>query len=176
MEPRENSAGEDLPDLNRNTLAKFLSVALRIVGNLDDANDAVQSAMLKAWAKRDTFKGQSSWATWAHRIVVNEALMLARDIAKRINAEPYLIIATPHYIPAHQDSDVAWSESIQWACGKLVGNERKVFLLCHVLGYRFGEAARILGLTYQGARSAHWRVKRKFLGARTSTQVKTFMH
>ena len=40
----------------------------------EDANDVTQDVFLKVWKNMDTFKGDSTYGTWVHRIAVNESL------------------------------------------------------------------------------------------------------
>jgi RNA polymerase sigma-70 factor (ECF subfamily) len=63
------------------------AVARRLLGNDDDAWDAVQMALLSAFQSLDTFRGQSRLSTWLHRIVVNAALMKIRS-RTRAREEP----------------------------------------------------------------------------------------
>lgn len=51
---------------------------LRMVGNGQDAEDALQDSLLKAYLHLDQFRGTSSFSTWLHRIAINSALMLLR--------------------------------------------------------------------------------------------------
>lgn len=57
---------------------RVLRLAIRIVGNEADAEDVMQEAFLKAYAKLGQFQRQSSFYTWVVRIAVNEALMRLR--------------------------------------------------------------------------------------------------
>ena len=59
------------------------AVALRILANPDDAEDAVQDALLSAHRGLDRFRGSSRLSTWLHRIVVNAALMQVRSRGRR---------------------------------------------------------------------------------------------
>ena len=58
-------------------------VALRTLGNPDDAADAVQDALVSAYRSAAGFRGDSAVTTWLHRIVVNACLDLARKRAAR---------------------------------------------------------------------------------------------
>jgi RNA polymerase sigma-70 factor (ECF subfamily) len=53
---------------------RLLSTAQRVLGDADEAEDAVQDALVKAWQKLDRFEGRSAFTTWMHRITVNTAL------------------------------------------------------------------------------------------------------
>ena len=52
-------------------LPRMYRVALRILGDSEKAEDAVQNACVKALQNRDRFDGRASWTTWLHRITVN---------------------------------------------------------------------------------------------------------
>src|SRR5687768_10683647 len=58
---------------------RLLSVARRILGNEEDARDAVQDAFIRAYKAIDAFEGRAQLSTWLHRIVVNVALMKLRQ-------------------------------------------------------------------------------------------------
>jgi len=53
-------------------------LALKMLGNAPDAEDALQNTFIKAFQHIDTFEGRSSLSTWLYRIASNEALMLLR--------------------------------------------------------------------------------------------------
>jgi RNA polymerase sigma-70 factor (ECF subfamily) len=73
--------------LVREHSGRMLAVARRILGNDDDAGDAVQEAFLSAFRSLDRFEGGSKLSTWLHRITVNASLMkLRRDRRKPMRA------------------------------------------------------------------------------------------
>jgi RNA polymerase sigma factor (sigma-70 family) len=57
---------------------RLLKIALRITRNREDAEDAVQDSMMRAFMHRNDFQGNSSFSTWLTRIVMNSALMINR--------------------------------------------------------------------------------------------------
>ena len=63
---------------------RLYALALRVLGDPDDAEDAVQEAMVKVWRNLPRFEGRSSFGTWIHRIAVNAAL----DRRRRRSAVP----------------------------------------------------------------------------------------
>ena len=94
---------------------QFLLVARRILGNEEDANDAVQDAFLSAFQGIGQFKEQAQLATWLHRIVVNAALGQLRR--RQYHEERSIEDLLPHFgAGEHQiDPPVPWqgtSESI----------------------------------------------------------------
>ena len=56
----------------------LLRIAQRILHNREDAEDAVQTTLLKAWRNLDSFQGRSRFSSWITRIAVNSALMRLR--------------------------------------------------------------------------------------------------
>src|SRR4051812_5945555 len=57
---------------------RALAVAVKVLRNPDDAEDAVQDAFIKVWRYLGRFEGRSSFSTWIHRIVMNASLDLLR--------------------------------------------------------------------------------------------------
>src|SRR3954464_8591579 len=62
---------------------RVYSLALRMLGNTADAEDVTQEVLLQVVRKLATFRGDSSLATWLHRVTVNAALALRRKRAGR---------------------------------------------------------------------------------------------
>ena len=82
---RRHVAGDDeafgvLVRLHRDRL---WAVALRTLGNPEDAADAVQDALINAFRRASSFRGDASVTTWLHRIVVNACLDRIRLAASR---------------------------------------------------------------------------------------------
>jgi RNA polymerase sigma-70 factor (ECF subfamily) len=62
---------------------RALALALKVLRNADDAEDAVQEAFVKVWRYIGRFERRSSFTTWLHRIVMNACLDLLRRQASR---------------------------------------------------------------------------------------------
>ena len=60
---------------------KLFQTALRVTRNRQDAEDAVQDSLMRAFTKIKNFQGRSSFSTWLTRIVINSALMIRRKNA-----------------------------------------------------------------------------------------------
>src|SRR5947209_13152563 len=70
-------------ELVRRHRDRLWAVALRTLGDREEAADAVQDALLSAHRNAATFRGDAAVTTWLHRIVVNACLDLARRRAAR---------------------------------------------------------------------------------------------
>ena len=86
--PLEISAREGITEAFRHILsrrlASFYRKAYRVLGNQADAEDAVQDALLAAYAHLDQFKGQSEMSTWVTAIVHNCALLQLRNRRRHV--------------------------------------------------------------------------------------------
>src|SRR4030095_17168864 len=81
---------------------RWYNACLRITRDADLAADAVQDALLRAWDRRDEFRGESDLDTWIHRIALNAAIDLMRgrkpQAAEEFDADR--VIAGPAGAPA----------------------------------------------------------------------------
>jgi RNA polymerase sigma-70 factor (ECF subfamily) len=142
----------------RTNCGQMLLVARRILGNEEDANDAVQDAFLSAFKGISQFKGQSRLGTWLHRIVVNAALGRLRS--RQRHPEKSIEDLLPHFGEGeHQiDPPVPWQatpessvqdqetrELVQGCIGQLPESYRIVLLLRDIEGLDTDETAQALG-------------------------------
>jgi RNA polymerase sigma-70 factor (TIGR02960 family) len=152
----------------------------RMLGSLQDAEDALQETLLAAWLGLDGFEGRSSIRTWLYRIATNRCLNLLRSSARRtvtaaplpvaphgpsrtgevLWLQPYpdaLLDGLPDRAPgpeARYESREAISLAFVTALQLLPPNQRAALLLRDVLGYRARETAELLGLTEDAVTSA----------------------
>jgi RNA polymerase sigma-70 factor (ECF subfamily) len=92
---------------------KMLSVARRLMGNDDLAQDAVQDAFLSAFKALSTFDGRSKLSTWLHRIVVNASLMKLRS-QKRHPEQSIDELLPTFKSDGHQQAPAArWKDSVE---------------------------------------------------------------
>jgi RNA polymerase sigma-70 factor (ECF subfamily) len=116
--------------------ARLKSVAYHIVGNRQDAEDAVQETFLKLYRAIRSFQGQSSIGTWLCRIVIN----VCYDLARKRQREA----GTPSEQHPAPNSQVALRATLHEALGRINPRHRIVFLLFEVEGFRHSEIASIL--------------------------------
>jgi len=76
---------------------RLVKIAIRITRNREDAEDAVQDSMMRAFVHLNDFHGNSSFSTWLTRIVMNSALMINRKnrSARQISTDELLAAAEP---------------------------------------------------------------------------------
>jgi RNA polymerase sigma-70 factor (ECF subfamily) len=122
---------------------RLWAVALRTLGNPEDAADAVQDALLSAYRGAAGFRGGSAVTTWLHRIVVNACLDLARRRAVR-PVEPLRI--DPAAEPAGRDrvAERETSLTVMTALRSLPPEQAAAVVLVDIEGFPVNEVAAIL--------------------------------
>ena len=140
---------------------RVYSLCLRMAGNPTDAEDLTQDVFLQLFRKIGTFRGESAFSTWLHRMSVNIVLMRFR---KKPKGETSLETVT------NQDEDssgpakefggadlrldgVIDRVALQAAISELAPGYRAMFILHYVQGYKHNEIARILGCTTGNSKS-----------------------
>ena len=153
---------------------KFVGIAYSILRNREDAEDAVQEAVLSAYVHLRKFEGRSAFTTWFTRIVLNAALMTLR---KRTNSR----ISS---LPESSSSDEAsWTEKIptsqpdpEMACaegetfqfidvllGKMSPTLRQSFTMTYYDELTSREACALLGVSIGTFKSRVFRARRHLM-------------
>jgi len=94
-----------LEDLLHEHGGRLYGVALQIMRNETDAQEAVQDALITIWNKIDQFEGRSQFTTWLHRVTANAALMKLRKNKKFEQHVPLENDGPDHDLPVLQLAD-----------------------------------------------------------------------
>ncbi|MET8281402.1 RNA polymerase sigma factor SigM [Micromonospora sp. NPDC005174] len=131
---------------------RLWAVALRTLGDREEAADALQDALLSAHRAAARFRGDSAVTTWMHRIVVNACL----DRIRRRQAHPTVPLpdgnrsgdgsGTGGVEPAAPAQDHDTALVVRAALAALPVEQRAALVLVDVQGYPVAEVARILGV------------------------------
>jgi RNA polymerase sigma-70 factor (ECF subfamily) len=124
--------------------ARIFNLARRMTTN-ESAVDLTQDIFLRAWEKLGTFRGESAFGTWLHRLAVN--VILARRAAlrtewSRISDEEGVLDAVPAK-PGPTDLGMDFERAIE----HLPDGAKTVFVLYDVEGYQHEEIATMLGIS-----------------------------
>ena len=140
---------------------RVYSLCLRMVGNPADAEDLAQEAFLQLYRKINTFRGESAFSTWLHRLAVNVVLMqLRRKKLPQVSLEETL--ATDDASeglkrePGADDLRLMGSIdrlTLEDAIAELPQGYRAVFLLHDVEGYEHNEIAEMLNCSIGNSKS-----------------------
>ncbi len=132
---------------------RLWAVALRTMGDREDAADALQDALLSAYRAAGRFRGDSAVTTWLHRIVVNACL----DRIRRRQAHPTVPLPdstrpldTARWQggvePAAPATDHDTTLVVRQALAELPVEQRAALVLVDLQGYPVAEVAEILGV------------------------------
>ena len=153
---------------------KFVGIAYSILRNKEDAEDAVQDAVLSAYVHLRNFEGRSAFTTWFTRIVLNAALMILR---KRTNSrisslpDPSMSDEIPwtERIPASQpDPEMVCAEGetlqlIDVLLGKMSPVLRQSFTMTYCDEMTSREACTLLGVSVGTFKSRVFRARRHLM-------------
>jgi len=161
----------------------------RMLGSLDDADDAVQETLLKAWRRLVGFEGRATLRAWLYRIATNVCLDALDHRSRRILPAAIVSPADPHLPADPDDVDTPWlqpfpdalldvadpdpladpatavvrREHIELAfiaaVQHLPARQRAVLMLREVLGFSAAETADILNTTPPSVNSALQRAR-----------------
>lgn len=142
---------------------RWYNACLRITRDAELAADAVQEALLKAWHRRDDFRGEAALDSWIHRIALNAAIDLTRR--RKTRAEEELDddahFAQPNEQPDNELTNEAFVSDVDTALQRLSTKERQAFVLKHVEDWRIDEIAESLQTNPNNVKSILFRAVRK---------------
>jgi len=129
-------------DLVRHHQDRLWRVALRTLGNPDDAADAVQDALVSAYRAAGSYRGDAAVTTWLHRIVVNACLDLVRRRASRPSSPLDEAVAGLPAVDTLTPRET--SQQVLAALRQLPIEQAAAVVLVDVEGFPVAEAAAIL--------------------------------
>ncbi len=138
---------------------RVYSLCLRMTANTAAAEDLTQEAFLQLFRKIGTFRGESAFSTWLHRMAVNVVLMQLRKkglplvpLEETMETEE----DTPRKEPGADDPRLAGSidrMQLQRSIASLPPGYRMIFLLHDVEGYEHNEIAQMVGCSIGNSKS-----------------------
>ncbi|MGW1531431.1 RNA polymerase sigma factor SigM [Streptomyces aureus] len=165
-------------ELVRRHRDRLWAVALRTLGDREEAADAVQDALVSAYRAAHTFRGQSAVTTWLHRITVNACLDRARKAASRKTSpvddtQRLEQLLEPHESAAAPAERNDLHRELIGALGTLPPDQRAALVLVDMQGYPVAEAARILDVPTGTVKSRCARGRARLLPLLTHLRAKS---
>lgn len=173
-------SSESFAELTSPYQRELLVHCYRMLGSIDDAEDALQDALVRAWHGRNTFQRAISFRAWLYRIATNACLdAIERRKRDRGGGEGHVIGPIPDDVleetsagpearyDAHESISLAFATVLQL----LPPRQRAVLILRDVLAWRAAEVAELLDLTVSSVNSALHRARTTV--ARQYAQVST---
>src|ERR1700728_3092791 len=139
---------------------RVYSLCLRMTANTAEAEDLAQEAFLQLFRKIATFRGESAFSTWLHRLSVNVVLMHLRKKSLPVVSLEETTQGTEEDSPKRDfgADDIALAGSIdrmqlQRAVDNLPPGYRTIFVLHDIEGYEHNEIAKIAGCSIGNSKS-----------------------
>ncbi len=150
---------------------KIFNLAYRMLGNVEDAEDATQDAFMKAYSSLSGFRGDSSFSTWLYRIAKNVCL----DEIRRRQRNPVHSLDKPIKTdegdqlerqieddsPTPEDTIVTNEQQvvIEKAMQKLPAHHRTVIIFRDIEGFSYSQIAEILDVKLGTVKSRLYRAR-----------------
>lgn len=136
--------------------ARMKSIAANLLGDLAEAEDAVQDSFVKIYRSAASFRGGSRFSTWVYRVLFNSCYDLLRK--RRRRPEPAEGIETSRLAAPATDHPLRLS--LEACLRDLHPKRRAVFLLFEVEGFTHREVGDILGFPEATSRTLLFEAKR----------------
>lgn len=139
---------------HRDRLGRF---AVHMLGNRDDAEEALQDAFIRAFRSLARCEDPDRFGAWVFRILANRCRTALGRRGRRHRTFVHDEVAILTAAEEHPAERSAWREEIEIALGRLEPDQREAFLLKHVEGLEYEEMAKVTGA---GVSALKMRVKR----------------
>lgn len=158
-------------ELVEKTSPRIFGLALRMLGNEQDAEDVLQETYIKAFKALPEFEGRSSVETWLYRIAANESLMALRkkkpltqaveldDDREEVESLPQIV--DWRFLPEKELMSGETRSMLKQAADKLSAPLKMVFFLRDVEGLSGKDTAQILGINENAVKTRLVRARLK---------------
>ncbi len=184
IEKETHIAAKDAPDFDLTQMAangnisafellyeryhrRTYSLCLRMMKNRTEAEDLTQEVFIQLFRKAGSFRGDSAFSTWLHRLTVNQVLMHFRKRSfknEKTSEDGELPEQIAHDSANRTKTPVLDRIALKRAVGELPPGYKSVFLLHDVEGYEHSEVARILGISIGTSKSQLHKARLKLRG------------
>ena len=135
---------------------RVFSLCLRMLGNSNQAEDLTQEVFFQVYRKIGSFRGDSAFTTWLHRLTVNQVLMHFRKRGVKLehtSEEGDFTNVTETPLGSTRRVSLVDRLALEKAIGELPAGYRTVFLLHDVEGYEHEEIATMLKVSIGTSKS-----------------------
>jgi len=133
---------------------RMYTLAYRITGNFEDANDVLQESFLLLFRKLHTFKGEAKLSSWIHTIIARAAI---RKIKGKIYFEDIESADTSTIIDWGASIDIDYLEK---AIANLPEGYRTIFTLYEIEGFKHREIAELIDISENTSKSQLFKAKK----------------
>ncbi len=129
---------------------RVFNVALRMLGNVQDAEDVAQTVFLNAFLKLRSYDPRYRFFSWIYRMAVNESLNMLKRRKRTVTLEDELDIRAPG---AAADRSAEIQDRVGKALMGLKPDDRAVVVLRHFVSFSYQEIADVLGIPVKTVKS-----------------------
>ena len=157
--------GEALGDLYQRHSGRVYSLCLRMTHDIADAEDLTQEVFIQLHRKIGSYRGESHFSTWLHRLTVNQVLMFWRRAKRRKVHVMDPFETAEHGVSSNSKgssgSHIADGIALHSAVDQLPPGSRAIFLLFSVEGYKHEEIASMVGCSVGTSKSQLHKARKK---------------
>jgi RNA polymerase sigma-70 factor (ECF subfamily) len=146
-------------ELYRQHAGRVYALCLRLTGDGRDAEERTQDVFVRLWDKLRSFRGDSAFSSWLHRLAVNVVLNEQRTTGRRERRvmpaeDPDHVAGAQHAAPLHLNID------LERAIAELPDGAREVFVLYDIEGYGHADIAQLVGIAEGTSKAQLFRARR----------------
>jgi RNA polymerase sigma-70 factor (ECF subfamily) len=146
--------------------ARCARIAMRILGNREDAEEAIQDAFLRAFKALGDYEDRERFSAWLTRILVNQCRTVLARTKRRDAVFPDLDLRRLEFVVEADAGDGTWPE-LERVLGQLPAEQREAIVLKYADDLTYEEMSRITGA---GESALKMRVQRAFARLRALLQ------
>lgn len=146
---------------------RTFSLTMRMTNNTSEAEDLTQEVFIQLFRKSGSFRGDSAFSTWLHRLTVNQVLMHFRRRSvknEKVSDDGEMPEQTVHGTANPNKMPVVDRIALKNAIAELPNGYRNVFVLHDVEGYEHEEVARMMGISVGTSKSQLHKARLKLRG------------
>ncbi len=151
------------------------SLCLRMTGSQTEAEDLTQEVFIQLFRKVGSFRGESAFSTWLHRLTVNQVLMHFRRRSfknEKVSDDGEMPEQTVHGTSNPNKMPVVDRIALKNAIAELPAGYKKVFILHDIEGFEHEEVARLMGISIGTSKSQLHKARLKLRGLLLQQQEK----
>lgn len=172
IERSQNGDTKAFDELVRIHDQRVLQIAYGMLGNMQDAQDVYQEAFIRAYTKINSFRFESSFSTWLNKIVMNLSINRIRQRKlknwfsidqKKDMQESWDLQGTENgeNKPDEAFMSEEFMNKLQSSLDVLSSQQRSVFVMKHIHGYKISEIAETLNISVGATKNQLFRATRK---------------
>lgn len=141
-------------------------IAMRILGNREDAEEAIQDAFLRAFRALASYEDRERFSAWLSRILINQCRTIRSRVQRREEVFSHLELSDAELFAGVETVESAWPD-LERALAQLPADQREAVVLRYADDLTYEEMARITGA---GESALKMRVQRAFARLRALLQ------